>query len=246
MIDQTVNGLENQVANTTATIMVWARMEHSFSGRMVLPRAANEIGDRFINWSGGHDIVANLNTLFKALRQYIILFAPTLGSKRGGVRGFQMEANTLEQIFGEESKAVLLLRRIVGNRAKMYDKERIRLIRENPIRERATLPRLRNDATADFTIQLEEIATSLLNSTEYEIGEKIAKRRNVHRREIGLILDDWVDQPLKNVTLRNNITIKYGSEEGIKEGRSLLYACGFIQVANTYLLGQNPYFTAMS
>ena len=40
--------------------------------------------------------------------------------------------------------------------------------------------------------------------------------------------------------------VKENLEEGIKEGHSLLYACGFIQVANTYLLGQNPYFTAMS
>ena len=169
-----------------------------------------------------------------------MLFAPTMGSKRGGTKGFQMEVNTLEQIFGDKSQAILLLRRIVGNRAKMYDKERIQLIRENPIRERATLLRLRSDATADFTIQLEEIAMSLLNSADYEIGEKIVKRENAHRRGQGLVLDDWIDQSFENATLRDDVTIKYRSEEGIKEGRSLLYACGFTQVANTYLSGQNP------
>ena len=117
----------------------------------------------------------------------------------------------------------------------MFDKERIRLIRENPIRERATLARLRSDATAEFTIELEEIAMSVLNSPDYDVGERITKRRVQYQRGPGLVRSN-----------RNNITVSYGSEEGVKEGHALLYARGFVQVAEAYLQGQNPYFVAMA
>lgn len=227
---KTIEGLETFCKRIFAVFYTLSQCMNECNNELVVERTHHFLGSS--------DAVDTLNSFFRVARRFIILFAPTLATTEG-YRGAEGEERVMNQLFGEDGPTVMLLRRIVCNRARMHYKESIRFIRNNPVHHPLSLKGLKRMANREYPHELRSFVNELLNAEEYD-NSTIIMKRNAHVTESGLILDEWINQHPETPEITENISVQYGDWDesnthpnGIARG--MLMAFGFAGIANCYL-----------
>ena len=250
VIDQTVEGFDEYLNNIFAAIMYATRCEYVRRGCIKIEvTGCNRVTDRFHNFAGGCDLVNAINTLIMALRHALVMFSPSEDCLKETNRGATPEEEVVEDIFGSNAEAILHLRRLASNRVKMHDRERLTLLRDNPIWEQTAPQKLRRNLEEQnlprFPPLLQTLMLGLLNSSQYDTEGDIKERRRGNLPDcFGLILDEWLESASYH-PITEDLILEWGSTRGLVTAGNFLCRFGFKNIASRYLQADGPIASAV-